>query len=72
MRWKPHKSKEHTFLHESYTQKYFSAPKKNLRAEQKSCLEILVEYLILVRASFYPGLGRIFNLRRVCDFKLCP
>ena len=27
--WKPHKSKEHIFLHRSYTQIFFATPKKN-------------------------------------------
>ena len=29
--WKPHKSKEHNFLHRNYTPKFFSTPKKNLK-----------------------------------------
>ena len=27
--WKPHKWKEHNFLHRNYTPKFFSTPKKN-------------------------------------------
>ena len=29
-RWKHQESKDHSFLHRSYTQKYFSAPKNNI------------------------------------------